>query len=115
MKITLFTSNSPRHLSLAEGLAAIADEVLVIHECVTAFPGEVEDFFVEPAFQGRGVGGALMGELLSAAKAAGAEVLEVDADPNAEAIYVKLGFKTFSRSPSGSIPGRWLPRMRVAL
>ena len=56
-----------------------------------------------------------MGELLSAAKAAGAEVLEVDADPNAEAIYVKLGFKTFSRSPSGSIPGRWLPRMRVAL
>ena len=76
---------------------------------------EVEDFFVEPAFQGRGVGGALMGELLSAAKAAGAEVLEVDADPNAEAIYVKLGFKTFSRSPSGSIPGRWLPRMRMAL
>ena len=35
---------------------------------------EVEDFFVEPAFQGRGVGGALMGELLSAAKAAGAAV-----------------------------------------
>ena len=76
---------------------------------------EVEDFFVEPAFQGRGVGGALMGELLSAAKAAGAEVLEVDADPNAEAIYAKLGFETFSRSPSGSIPGRWLPRMRMAL
>ena len=45
MKIALFTSNSPRHLSLAEGLAAIADEVLVVHECVTAFPGEVEDFF----------------------------------------------------------------------
>jgi hypothetical protein len=45
VKITLFTSNSPRHLSLAEGLSAIADEVFVVHECVTAFPGQVEDFF----------------------------------------------------------------------
>jgi GNAT superfamily N-acetyltransferase len=76
---------------------------------------EVEDFFVEPQFQGRGVGGALMAKLLDAARAAGAEVLEVDADPNAEAIYAKLGFETFGRSPSGSIPGRWLPRMRLLL
>jgi len=76
---------------------------------------EVEDFFVEPAFQRRGVGGALMATLLEAARAAGATALEVDADPNAEAIYAKLGFETFSRSPSGSIPGRWLPRMRLLL
>lgn len=76
---------------------------------------EVEDFFVEPAFQGRGVGGALMDQLLAAARATGATVLEVDADPNAESIYAKLGFQTFARSPSGSIPGRWLPRMRMQL
>ena len=76
---------------------------------------EVEDFFVEPAFQGRGVGGALMAALLDAARAAGATTLEVDADPNAEAIYARLGFETFGRSPSGSIPGRWLPRMRIGL
>lgn len=76
---------------------------------------EVEDFFVEPAFQGRGVGGALMATLLDAARAAGATALEVDADPNAEAIYARLGFETFSRSPSGSIPGRSLPRMRLRL
>ena len=76
---------------------------------------EVEDFFVEPRFQGRGVGAALMAELLAAARTAGASVLEVDADPNAEAIYTRLGFETFGRSPSGSIPGRWLPRMRMSL
>ncbi|TAL29948.1 MAG: GNAT family N-acetyltransferase [Phenylobacterium sp.] len=76
---------------------------------------QVEDFFVEPAFQGRGVGGELIATLQEAARAAGVGVLEVDADPNAEAIYAKLGFQTFSRSPSGSIPGRWLPRMRLAL
>lgn len=76
---------------------------------------EVEDFFVEPAFQGRGVGGALMATLQAAARASGAASLEVDADPNAESIYAKLGFHTFARSPSGSIPGRWLPRMRMQL
>jgi len=76
---------------------------------------EVEDFFVEPAFQGRGVGAALMAELLAACRRAGAAVLEVDADPNAEPIYARLGFETFRRSPSGSIPGRWLPRMRMPL
>ena len=76
---------------------------------------EVEDFFVEPAFQGRGVGAALMATLLEAARSVGATALEVDADPNAEAIYAKLGFETFSRSPSGSIAGRWLPRMRRPL
>lgn len=58
-----------------------------------------------------------MGEDITIRRAAADEagVLEVDADPNAEAIYAKLGFQTFSRSPSGSIPGRWLPRMRLAL
>jgi len=76
---------------------------------------EVEDFFVEPDFQGRGVGGALMATLLGACREAGATTLEVDADPNAEAIYARLGFTTFARSPSGSIPGRTLPRMRLAL
>lgn len=76
---------------------------------------EIEDFFVEPRFQGGGVGSALMAQLRSAARVAGAEVLEVDADPNAEAIYARLGFETFSRSPSGSIPGRFLPRMRAVL
>ena len=76
---------------------------------------EVEEFFVEPRLQGRGIGTLLMAELLAAARAAGAEVLEVDADPNAEPIYARLGFETFGRSPSGAIPGRWLPRMRLAL
>jgi GNAT superfamily N-acetyltransferase len=76
---------------------------------------EVEDFFVEPDFQGRGVGGALMATLLDTCREAGANMLEVDADPNAEAIYARLGFETFARSPSGSIPGRTLPRMRLVL
>lgn len=76
---------------------------------------EVEDFFVEPAFQGHGVGGALMAALLDACRATGVQALMVEADPNAEAIYARLGFVIVGRSPSGSIPGRTLPRMRLDL
>src|SRR5581483_4489456 len=45
MKITVFTSNQPRHVALIESLAAIAHEVFAIQECTTLFPGRVEDFF----------------------------------------------------------------------
>ncbi|SMF67541.1 Methionyl-tRNA formyltransferase [Paenibacillus uliginis N3/975] len=45
MKITVFTSNQPRHVSLIEGLSSIADQVYAIQECNTVFPGRVEDFF----------------------------------------------------------------------
>lgn len=45
MKITVFTSNQPRHISLIESLASIADEVFAVQECNTIFPGQVEDFY----------------------------------------------------------------------
>lgn len=45
MKITVFTSNQIRHLSLIADLASIADEVFAIQECNTLFPGETADFF----------------------------------------------------------------------
>jgi folate-dependent phosphoribosylglycinamide formyltransferase PurN len=45
MRITVFTSNQPRHLALVSGLAKIAAEVFVVQECNTVFPGVVTDFF----------------------------------------------------------------------
>jgi hypothetical protein len=45
VKIAVFTSNQPRHLSLIAELAAIASEVFVVQECNTLFPGRVADFF----------------------------------------------------------------------
>lgn len=45
MKITVFTSNQPRHIALAETLASVADEVFVVLESNTVFPGEIPDFF----------------------------------------------------------------------
>lgn len=45
MKITVFTSNQARHLSLIEDLATIASEVFAVQECITVFPGKVADFY----------------------------------------------------------------------
>lgn len=45
MKITIFTSNQPRHTSLIERMARFADQVVAIQECSTVFPGQVADFF----------------------------------------------------------------------
>ena len=44
MKITLFTSNQPRHLNLAKELASISDKLFLVSESRTVFPGKVKDF-----------------------------------------------------------------------
>ena len=45
MKITIFSSNQPRHLNLVKEFSKIAQEVYFISEVNTVFPGEVSDFF----------------------------------------------------------------------
>jgi folate-dependent phosphoribosylglycinamide formyltransferase PurN len=45
MKVTLFSSNQPRHLHLAKTLSKIAEEVYFISEVNTVFPGKIKDFF----------------------------------------------------------------------
>jgi folate-dependent phosphoribosylglycinamide formyltransferase PurN len=45
MKITVFTSNQPRHLNLIDRLSEIADECYAVVETNTVFPGQVPGFF----------------------------------------------------------------------
>lgn len=45
MRVTVFTSNQPRHLSYIEKLAEVAEIVYAVVETTTAFPGQVEDFY----------------------------------------------------------------------
>jgi len=45
MKITIFTGNQPRHISLIESMSKIAEKVYAIQECDTVFPGRVDDFY----------------------------------------------------------------------
>lgn len=45
MKITVFTSNQPRHVALVERLAEVSDQIFAVLECNTVFPGRRQDFF----------------------------------------------------------------------
>lgn len=45
MRITLFTSNQPRHSAFIKALLPLCETLYVIQEVTTIFPGEVADFF----------------------------------------------------------------------
>lgn len=62
MKITVFTSNQPRHLALVERLANTADEVFAVLECNTVFPGQVTDFFSKSEIMQRYFSGVMAAE-----------------------------------------------------
>ena len=47
MKITVFTSNQPRHLSLAKELSKIATGIYLITETNTLFPGKMNGYIVK--------------------------------------------------------------------
>jgi GNAT superfamily N-acetyltransferase len=76
---------------------------------------ELENLFVDPDAKGRGIGRALISSVLETCRTHGVETIGLDADPFAEPIYRRWGFRTVGRSPSGSIPGRTLPRMELRL
>ena len=45
MKVTVFSSNQPRHLNLVKELSKIVENVYFISEVNTVFPGKINDFF----------------------------------------------------------------------
>ena len=76
---------------------------------------EVNPIFVEPDLQQAGVGRALWRKLEERARFAGAVAIGLDSDPHAVGFYEKMGCMMIGWSPSGSIPGRMLPRMEKRL
>lgn len=81
----------------------------------TGNEAELDKLFVEPVSQGKGVGKVLLDWAKSEAIKHGVGALVFDADPGASDFYEKQGAILESRSPSGSIPGRFLPRYRLPL
>ena len=76
---------------------------------------DLQKMFVEPSAIGLGVGKALFAWALSTAKDLGARRMTIDADPGAVGFYKKMGAVEHGSAPSGSIPGRMLPRLQVEL
>jgi GNAT superfamily N-acetyltransferase len=70
--------------------------------------------FVLPAYIGCGVGSALAEHAISKSRQLSADAIMLDADPNATAFYLKLGFEVLGQKES-TIPNRYLPVMRKTL
>lgn len=70
-------------------------EALGCYSLVAASPASpgwiLEHFWIRPAAMGKGLGRRLFEHARAVAAAAGADVLEIDADPNAEAFYLRMG------------------------
>jgi len=77
--------------------------------------GELLALFVDIGAMGRGVGGELLRHALMVARDRGFRSLTLDADPGAEPFYLRHGAVRIGEAPSGSIPGRVLPRLRLDL
>jgi N-acetylglutamate synthase-like GNAT family acetyltransferase len=73
---------------------------------------ELEAMFVEPAYKGQGLGRQMFDYAEMRLRELGAQRVELDADPFAAGFYEAMGCSLIGYSPSGSIPGRMLPRMR---
>lgn len=82
---------------------------------VAVSSGEVHAFFVDPIHQRRGVGRLLWQCLVEQAKIKGLTRLHLDADPEAVPFYQAMGFSIAGQTPSGSVPGRTLPKMEIVL
>jgi GNAT superfamily N-acetyltransferase len=75
--------------------------------------GELAHMWVRPSEIGTGLGRMMWQDAMAAAAAAGFEHLEIDSEPNAEGFYRKMGAERIGETPSGSVPGRMLPLMRI--
>jgi predicted N-acetyltransferase YhbS len=85
----------------------IAGVVAVVLEDTTA---DIGHLWVEPDRIGSGVGRCLFVRAVDAAREAGAHVIVIESDPNAEAFYLRMGARRDGSVPSKPA-GRELPRL----
>jgi GNAT superfamily N-acetyltransferase len=71
--------------------------------------------FVEPDVLHGGIGKALFAWATDVAKNLGARRMTIDADPDAAAFYRRMGAYDVGHAPSGSVPGRMLPKLAINL
>jgi GNAT superfamily N-acetyltransferase len=71
----------------------------------------LEKLFVDPPFMGLELGQRLLDWAARTAAEHGARLLEIAADPGAAPFYRRCGAVDAGEVPSGSIPGRFLPRL----
>ncbi len=119
-----------RWIELWREALTITPELILEHEVFMAAMGEVvgglyalssrarpavlEHLWVHPDYIGTGVGRALFEHAMGQAANLGAEVVEIESDPNAEGFYLRMGARRVGERVS-SVEGkpRILPLLRV--
>jgi GNAT superfamily N-acetyltransferase len=76
---------------------------------------ELDKLFVEPTHLRRGAGKVLFQWAMAVAHRCGAVSMVIEADPSAVGFYRRMGAVDDGSAPSGSIPGRFIPRLKMLL
>lgn len=107
----------PADLAQSTFRMALVDDAIVgvAQIAVTGDDAELAKLFVAPGAIGTGVGKTLFAWAADEARRRGAKRLWIEADPDAAAFYRRMGATDAGSVPSGSIPGRFLPRLRFDL
>ena len=71
--------------------------------------------FVEPSALRSGAGKTLLAWAIDVAKKLDATRLIIEADPDAAPLYRRMGAYDVGQAPSGSVPGRMLPKLAMNL
>jgi GNAT superfamily N-acetyltransferase len=71
--------------------------------------------FVDPNALRSGTGKALLAWATDVARKLGATRLTIEADPDAAPFYRRMGAYDVGQAPSGSVPGRMLPKLAMNL
>jgi len=100
------------HIVVAEDGAALLGFYRLAGEAPVA---ELADLFVDPDAIGHGLGATLFADAVTCARALGISRLVIDADPNAEGFYARMGARRVGKVASGSIAGRELPRLELVV
>lgn len=107
----------PADLAQSTFRVALVDDAIVgmAQIAVAGDDAELAKLFIGPGTIGTGVGKTLFAWAVNEARARGAKRLWIEADPDAAAFYRRMGATDAGSVPSGSIPGRLLPRLRLDL
>ena len=87
----------------------------VVQVVVDGDNADLAKLFIAPSTLRAGLGRKLFDWAANDARQRGARWLWIEADPDAADFYRRMGAVDDGVAPSGSIPGRFLPRLKLAI
>ena len=110
-------SFEPRDLDLTPIAVAEHDGKLIGVAQLKVVDDEADllKLFVDPNALRSGTGKALLAWATDVARKLGATRLTIEADPDAAPFYRRMGAYDVGQAPSGSVPGRMLPKLAMNL